>query len=307
MAVQFHIAFSNEVQGVGIFAGGPYFCALGDMTKALVNCMSSPMMINIDSIYTKITSFVDKEYIDPISNIKDDKVYIFSGKKDTTVMQAVDKKGEEMYKHFGAQVRTEYTLNAAHTQPTNDPSLGDCGKTASPYIAYCQYDGAYEALNFISAKSPLLQPISKVKSNLYSYKQTGSGSMAKTGYVYVPTGCQYKDDCDVHIAFHGCQQNPSKIGLKFVELAGYQEVAEANDIIVMFPQAESSMFSPMNPNGCWDWWGYGESSSFLSPAYKYATKLGYQMSQIHDHLAALQQGSLNLTPAVHSEFEQSVF
>jgi len=50
---------------------------------------------------------------------------------------------------------------------------------------------------------------------------------------------------------------------------------------VVFPQAETSSYpGPNNPNGCWDWWGYGETSSYFNPAYKYATKQGDQLSEI---------------------------
>jgi hypothetical protein len=50
------------------------------------------------------------------------------------------------------------------------------------------------------------------------------------------------------------------------------EVAELNDIIVLFPQIAATSFSPQNPNGCFDWWGYG--------SVNYANKLGPQMSSI---------------------------
>ena len=35
--------------------------------------------------------------------------------------------------------------------------------------------------------------------------------------------------------------------------AGYNEVADLNDIIILYPQAISSLY---NLNGCWDWFGY---------------------------------------------------
>jgi hypothetical protein len=38
-----------------------------------------------------------------------------------------------------------------------------------------------------------------------------------------------------------------------VSKSGYLEVAEANNIVVLFPQAIKTLD---NPNGCWDWWGY---------------------------------------------------
>lgn len=260
-------------------------------------------MLDVNALYTKVSSFASTKKIDPVENLKGSKVFIFSGLKDSTVVPKVAQKGEEMYRHYGADVTTEYSISAIHTQPTNDPKQGSCTLSGSPYISYCKYDGAFHALNKLSSHSPLKDPVSKVASNLFSYKQSGTGSMGPTGYAYVPTGCQGTSDCEVHIAFHGCQQTTGNIGLKFVELTGYQEVAEANNIVVMFPQAKTSSFSPMNPNGCWDWWGYGESSSFFSPAYKYATKEGYQMDQVWGHLQALQKGTLALTPAVHADFD----
>lgn len=127
--------------------------------------------------------------------------------------------------------------------------------------------------------------------------------MHTTGFAYVPTGCKNRDDCDVHVAFHGCLQTVGNIQMKFVDYTGYQDVAEANDIIVMFPQAASSIMSPSNYNGCWDWWGYVEGSGTFLKGTKYATKEGYQMSQVFSHLTALRQGTLALTPAVHEDLE----
>jgi len=45
-----------------------------------------------------------------------------------------------------------------------------------------------------------------------------------------------------------------EIGNVYVVNGGYLEVAELNDIIVLFPQAIKSTLLG-NPQGCWDWWG----------------------------------------------------
>jgi len=37
-AVQFHVAFSSKIQGVGVLAGGPYYCAMDNMDVALGRC-----------------------------------------------------------------------------------------------------------------------------------------------------------------------------------------------------------------------------------------------------------------------------
>lgn len=52
---------------------------------------------------------------------------------------------------------------------------------------------------------------------------------------------------------------------EFARHAGYVEVAEANDIIVMFPQVENNLIT--NPFGCWDWWGYEGNNYGISPFY----------------------------------------
>ena len=37
--------------------------------------------------------------------------------------------------------------------------------------------------------------------------------------------------------------------------AGYNEVADLNNIIILYPQTQPSIMNG-NPNGCFDWWGY---------------------------------------------------
>ena len=75
---------------------------------------------------------------------------MFAGKKDTTVFPGVGLKGEEFFKHYGADVLSEFGLDAVHTHPTDNPSLGACTTAGSPYISYCKYNGALHALNHIS-------------------------------------------------------------------------------------------------------------------------------------------------------------
>ena len=65
---------------------------------------------------------------------------------------------------------------------------------------------------------------------------------------------------------------------QFVQRAGYLEVAATNRVVLLFPQIEPS-FQPLNPNGCWDWWGYeGEA---------YATQAGPQVRAVRGMIADL--------------------
>lgn len=79
----------------------------------------------------------------------------------------------------------------------------------------------------------------------------------------------------------------SYVGDVFAKAAGYLEVAELNDIIVIFPQIVQSSYSPQNPNGCFDWWGYTSSN--------YANKLGSQMTGIKNMIDTIR--SINMASA----------
>ena len=46
------------------------------------------------------------------------------------------------------------------------------------------------------------------------------------------------------------------IGDSYIKDTGYLEWAAENNIVVVFPQTVRSTTLPVNPKGCWDWWGY---------------------------------------------------
>lgn len=54
--------------------------------------------------------------------------------------------------------------------------------------------------------------------------------------------------------------------------AGFNEWAEANRLVVLYPQAKASRMAPLNPLGCWDWWGYTDED--------YATRDGAQIKAV---------------------------
>jgi poly(3-hydroxybutyrate) depolymerase len=60
--------------------------------------------------------------------------------------------------------------------------------------------------------------------------------------------------------------------MAFVNHSGLNEVAEVNNLIILYPQAIKSPLDPFNPKGCFDWWGY--------TGVDYASKLGPQMSTV---------------------------
>ena len=74
--------------------------------------------------------------------------------------------------------------------------------------------------------------------------------MAENAYVYIPPRCQAGAKCKLHVAMHGCSMTAALIGFDFVSHAGYNAWADANDIVILFPQ---SLKTTLNPLSCFDW------------------------------------------------------
>jgi hypothetical protein len=94
--------------------------------------------------------------------------------------------------------------------------------------------------------------------------------MDDEGFVYVPDACAAKEPCRLHVALHGCKQSVGDIGDAFVRHAGYNEWADTNHIIVLYPQTHVLTLTTLgitNPESCWDWWGYLDEDPTVTPTY----------------------------------------
>jgi poly(3-hydroxybutyrate) depolymerase len=56
------------------------------------------------------------------------------------------------------------------------------------------------------------------------------------------------------------------VGDGFARKTQYMEVAEKNNIIVLFPQTTSTLLSPA---ACWDWFGYTGLTTYRKPSFKH--------------------------------------
>jgi len=264
-AVQMEYAHSSVISGAAIFAGGPYFCAQDLVGLALTICMSTPAGIDLQIIDAAVRGFASIGSIDPLSNLANHKVYLYSGTQDTVVMPGVVQALESQYQAFGVtskNLKTVFNLPAEHAMPTNGYGNA-CDYLGQPWINNCTYDGAGDALKWMLGK--LKNKVKQISGNLVTIDQSkftngatpSTLSLAAQGYVYLPNGCKKSfKACRVHIVFHGCNQFAGNIGTDFVTNAGYNEWAESNNIIIIYPQTIASQFNPFNPQGCFDWWGY---------------------------------------------------
>ncbi len=52
----------------------------------------------------------------------------------------------------------------------------------------------------------------------------------------------------MNVVFHGCKQTTADVGDAFYKHTGFNEWAEANNIVIVYPQA---IANGVNPQGCW--------------------------------------------------------
>lgn len=64
---------------------GPFWCAKDDVEIAVSSCMTKPEKISVDELVGITYTTALTATIDPPSNLKNDKIYLFSGTLDTVV------------------------------------------------------------------------------------------------------------------------------------------------------------------------------------------------------------------------------
>jgi hypothetical protein len=315
MAVQFGTAWSSIIKGVGIVAGGPFYCAqatgsdfwngyTAPILRATGPCMEGPppdVHLFIDKADEKTAS----GEIDATSNLRHQKIYIFHGFNDTVVAQSVTDATAQFYRHYLSQEGVgnlfyQTTLGAGHAQvlPYNERfgGLNACDLNQSPYINECGYDQAgvilqqtYGALNPPNYGKPTGTLKSFSQGRYTGSDEPASLSMGDTGYVFVPKECEPEQGaaCRVHIALHGCTQDVGDIGKLYIDDSGYNAWADTNRIIVLYPQTVSRPLvglPPQNPQACWDWWSY------VTHDDSHVTKSGSQIKALKAMLDALTAG-----------------
>jgi poly(3-hydroxybutyrate) depolymerase len=307
MAGQFQIAHSEIVAGAAIIAGGPYGCAESiyadimvgpaavflNLSKAINGCMLNGLALwgvpDPQLLATKVRRLAEDGRIDPLDGLLADRVYLFSGTEDHTVVPSIVAAAVEFYARLGLkpdQLKFVTNIHAGHAFVTDGEGAA-CGLSAKPFVVDCDYDQAGEVLAHIYGK---LNPRSETPTGAYIEfdqqpftSELADPGLADRGVVYVPRTCASTATCRVHIAFHGCAQDKAAAGDAFVHDTGFARWADTNALVVLFPQVAAST---MNPQGCWDWWGY--------TGHDYLTRDAPQIVAVHRmllRLAAARSGS----------------
>jgi poly(3-hydroxybutyrate) depolymerase len=281
MAMQFHLSFSEKVIGSGLIAGGPYYCAQGNIGTALQNCVANPdSKIDLGVLATTINDYQHSGKLADSKYNQNDKVWMLHGTLDTRINSAVADQLVAQTNTLFAPENIRYINDQAfaHVMPTL--RSGDlCTESASPFIGNCNYDAAGELLKYItqlphpkSAKSndELSQQLLTFKQSEYAGEH--AATLGESAFIFVPESCRGSTNCDIHISFHGCNQNAEAVENSYAKDAGFNAWADTNNLIILYPQTKKSAFIPLNPQACWDWWGYTGTN--------YANKDGEQIKAV---------------------------
>jgi hypothetical protein len=174
MAVQFGTAWSSVIKGVGVVAGGPFWCAKADAWdifdgywlpywNATGLCMSGQPLADLSKFIAKADAKSASGDIDSLQFVSRQKVYLFHGYNDNKVAKSVTDATAEFYRHYLGETNRgnlyyQTTIGAGHSlviaQSSHGDGLNDCNENTGPFIDACGYDQAgiilqhiYGALN----------------------------------------------------------------------------------------------------------------------------------------------------------------
>jgi hypothetical protein len=208
MATQYQVAYSKDVQGAGVIAAGPWYCARASLTRALDECMTGgPIGPEIKPLVAALRAGAAAKLIDDPSWIAPDRVWLFPGARDTVVGAAVTDSLLRFYREFVPPERIHYETQvaAAHGFPT-DGQGSACDIAQQPWINDCSYDAAGLMLQHLY--DGLKTPAGAARGELSTFEQeryaTGGmlTSIADEGFVFVPQDCAAGKPCRIHVAFH---------------------------------------------------------------------------------------------------------
>lgn len=279
MAHQMHIAWSDLFSGAAIVAGGPFACADGSLATAMTRCVgAADPEFPLEETVAMIRATAEAGQLASVENLANDPVWLFHGAQDTAVAVGVSDLLAELYQDLIPADHIVYIkdVEAGHNFPALD-SGSACTEMAAPYVGDCDYDAAGQLLQHLNPG--LQEPSSEVTTELIQVTLPGAtdAGLSDIAYLFVPPACaDGETSCALHLVLHGCAQSAVQVDTGFMLQSGYLPWAEANNLVVAFPQVVPG---PLNPLGCWDWWGYTGAD--------YYTREGKQMTVLAEWIQNL--------------------
>ncbi|WP_404414727.1 poly(3-hydroxybutyrate) depolymerase [Vreelandella aquamarina] len=298
MALQLAVAWPERFAGMGVLAAGPWSCSQGSLSLALNQCMMTRRGApSLETLNTRWANYREQDQVGSEPSRGALRAYVWHGEEDTVVEPELgDLLAEQLEQWLSSddQLKVARSAQTGHGWPVSlagnkqslSQPLGNCQSGGGSHLLACDEDIAADMLDWLHPDAaPAETPADQGELIRFDQSDFDAKGLADNGYVYLPAGCD-DGSCEVTIALHGCQMNAEQIGETFVRGTGLNEWADQHGRIVLYPQAESTL---ANPQGCWDWWGFAESSWQLNPLHD--TRQGTQVSALMAMLDRLQSSS----------------
>jgi len=313
MASMLQFAYSSLFCGIAVFSHTFYRCGpptglVDDYDRVCTTLfnLTDSEMYDPALVHKDIQEYLQLGFIEDPKNLKDKKLYVYSGlrnflftpRQSLNILQVY-----EPYIQNPAKIQTR-VQDSVQLLPTINYGV-PCNQSAeaTEFLGSCGFSGVTEAINFLLSdefnRTEAFQLFNATRGNLSTFDQTEftkdlqTHNMDEVGYYYVPPQCQANNTtsggmpCFLHFYFHGCLTGREFNGPRHIENSGLLELADRKNIVMIFPQAKSSL--PENRIGCWDTFG-------LSGKY-YATQQGPQVTAMKRMLDRVLQITPEPVPA----------
>lgn len=294
MATQLAVAWPERFQGVAVLAAGPWSCAQGGLGQALGQCMATrrgpPDLAGLD---VRLRDYQARGLVGGSEALAALRAFVWHGDEDSVVDPSLGLALAEQLGDWLAnpeeQLKVVRSPGVGHGWPIEaderiPPSqLAQCRIGGGTHMLACGLDIAGEALDWLHGPQEPAQAMSSAQLLRFDQAPFDARGLGDAGYVLVPEGCE-AGGCGLTVALHGCSMTEEQIDEAFVRYSGLNEWAAANRRVVLYPQATSSL---ANPQGCWDWWGFAESTWQLDPLHD--TREGVQVQALMAMIERLEE------------------
>jgi len=296
MATQLAVAWPERFAGLGVLAAGPWSCAQGSLGLALGQCMNTRRgMPDMQAIERRLADYRERDLVGEAEALEALRVYVWHGGADEVVEprlgEALAEQFEDWLDDPATQLRFRQDAEIGHGWPIDAAltgadagELADCRDGGAPHLLACGEDIAGDALAWLHGEqAPPAGEAPRGEVRRFDQGDFEAKGLADSGYLFVPEACD-AGGCAVTLALHGCDMGAEQVGEAFVRHTGLNAWAAENRRIVLYPQTETRLG---NPQGCWDWWGYAESTWQLDPMHD--SRQGSQTRALMAMLERLQE------------------
>lgn len=294
MATQLAVAWPTRFEGLGVLAAGPWGCAQGSLGQALGQCMSTRRGLpDLDALNVRLRDYRARDLVGGAEAISRLRAFVWHGEEDSVVDPALGMALANQLSGWLAspadQLQQVRSPGVGHGWPVETdaqvaPSqLAQCRDGGGTHMLACGMDIAGEALAWLHGSLAPPQDTSADELLRFDQAPFDARGLGDAGYVLIPEGCE-SGGCSLTVALHGCGMTEEQIDEAFVRHSGLNEWAKGNRRVVLYPQATASL---ANPQGCWDWWGFAESTWQLDPLHD--TREGTQVKALMAMIERLEQ------------------